>query len=153
MDASDRMSDASPERSAFDNVNRRLSVDKAAQHFGIEVDSVSDDAVCLSLHAQPWMINGHGILHGAALFWLGDTAFAFLSEAKGTPSVSRHADITFISSLQEDTKLMATAREKIRFGRNSIVEVDLTDRETLIGRMTIHGSSLRRHDGSHSDRA
>jgi acyl-CoA thioesterase len=89
------------------------------------------------------MVNGHGILHGAVLFWLGDTAFAFLSESRGVASVSRQADIAYIAPVHAGARMTATATEKVRFGRNSIVDVDIFADEALVGRMTVHGAAVR----------
>ena len=60
---------AQPGRAA---VLERLGTDPAAQHLGIRIESITDDQVVVAVDAQGWMLNGHGILHGAVLFWLGD---------------------------------------------------------------------------------
>lgn len=144
MVASGSVSALSSTGRARDAVVERLATDPAAQHFGIELKAVNDHEVAIALDAQSWMVNGHGILHGAVLFWLGDTAFAYLAESKGVPSVSRQADIAFIAPVPAGSRLTARAREKVRFGRNSIVDVDLTDDGgALVGRMTVHGAALR----------
>lgn len=129
-------------------VLERLGSDPASQHLGISVLSIRDDAVEVALDAQPWMLNGHGILHGAVLFWLGDTAFAFLSESKGVPSVSRQADITYIAPVPAGASLRATATQKIRFGRNAIIDIDVLQGDgdgelRLVARMTVHGAAVR----------
>ena len=132
---------AQPGRAA---VLERLGTDPAAQHLGIRIESITDDQVVVAVDAQGWMLNGHGILHGAVLFWLGDTAFAYLAESKGVPSVSRQADIAYISPVPAGSRLRARATEKVRFGRNSIVDIDLVDDgDALVGRMTVHGAALR----------
>ncbi|GAA3929386.1 hotdog fold thioesterase [Microbacterium soli] len=127
-----------------EEVRARLAADAASRHMGVEITSIGDGCITLRLPPQPWMINGHGILHGGAMFWLGDTAFAFLSESRGRPAVTRQAGITYIAPLTVGDQLYATAREKARYGRNSIVDVDLLDADdALIATMTVHGTDLR----------
>lgn len=124
--------------------NRRLASDLASQHLGIRLDHIEPDAVTVSLDVVPWMVNGHGVLHGGILFMLGDSAFAFLSEAADMPSLTRQADITFISPVREIGKITARATLKTVYRRNTIVDVDLTEHGELIGRMCLHGVTLAR---------
>lgn len=124
-------------------VEARLEEDLASRELGIRLDAVDEESVTVSFAADPWMLNGHGVLHGGMMFVLGDTAFAFLCEAEGTPSLSRQADITFIAPGSAQGRIHARATRKARYGRNSIVDVDLTDDAgSLLARMTVHGVLL-----------
>lgn len=72
------------------------------------------------------MVNGHDLCHGGFIFALADSAFALACNAGGTPTVAATCDITFITSAQVGEVLVATAVERVSYGRNGITDVTVT---------------------------
>ena len=73
----------------------------------------------------PTMVNGHKIAHGGCLFLLADTAFACGCGSHGPVTIAAGADIDFIAPAYEGDVLVATARERTRFGRSGMHDVSV----------------------------
>ncbi len=132
--------DAGPAAEARTLVESRYEVDAAAHGLRIRLGQVDDDSVEVVMECAPHMVNGHGIIHGGYIFALGDTCFAYVCEATGTPAVTRQADITFIAPGAADSALTARGTEVTRFGRNNIVDISITDAAgRQIAEMRVHG--------------
>jgi len=71
-------------------------------------------------------VNGHAIQHGGYIFTLADSTFALACNASGHTTVASGAEINFISSGRLGDVLVATARERARYGRNGITDVTVT---------------------------
>lgn len=72
------------------------------------------------------MVNGHDICHGGLIFTLADSAFALACNAGGTPTVAATCDITFVTTARLGQVLVATATERVAYGRNGITDVTVT---------------------------
>jgi acyl-CoA thioesterase len=72
------------------------------------------------------MINGHDIAHGGYVFMLADTAFAFACNTYGTPTLAQAGDIVFVRPARLGDELVASARERARYGRSGIYDVSVT---------------------------
>lgn len=72
------------------------------------------------------MVNGHDICHGGLIFTLADSAFALACNAGGTPTVAATCDITFVTTARLGEALVATATERVAYGRNGITDVTVT---------------------------
>ncbi|MGH3657169.1 MAG: hydroxyphenylacetyl-CoA thioesterase PaaI, partial [Micromonosporaceae bacterium] len=93
---------------------------------GISVDEVAPGRARASMTVNETMINGHRICHGGYVFLLADTAFAFACNTYGTPTVAQGCDIEFVRSARLGDRLVATASERGRYGRNGIYDVTVT---------------------------
>ena len=103
------------------------AADATAEALGIVVDEVAPGRVVLSQRVPESMVNGHGIVHGGALFLLADTAFAYCCTSLGRPSVTRSADIVFLAPGRFGSTLVATAIERTSSGRTTICDVAVHD--------------------------
>ena len=74
---------------AEETVRRFLADDATARALGITVSDVAPGSVRAHMTISAAMLNGHGTAHGAALFALGDIAFAMACNSHGAPAVGR----------------------------------------------------------------
>ncbi|MDH6139182.1 acyl-CoA thioesterase [Kitasatospora sp. GP30] len=104
-------------------VEAMLGADEASTRLGIELLEHSTGSAVLRMTVTPAMVNGHRIAHGGYLFLLADTAFACACNSHGPVTVAAGAEITFVAPVQQGDVLVATAEERVRFGRSGIYDV------------------------------
>ncbi len=85
--------------------------------------AAGDGTATVQLTIGPVMVNGHAIAHGGYVFMLADTAFACACNSQGQATVAAAADITFIAPAREGDVLVATAEERVSYGRSGIYDV------------------------------
>ncbi|WP_042396985.1 hydroxyphenylacetyl-CoA thioesterase PaaI [Streptacidiphilus carbonis] len=100
-----------------------FAADQASRGLGIELLEAGAGEAVLRMAVTPAMVNGHGTAHGGYLFLLADTAFACACNSHGPATVAAAADIDFVAPAREGDLLVATARERTRFGRSGIYDV------------------------------
>jgi acyl-CoA thioesterase len=69
------------------------------------------------------MTNAHGMAHGGYLFLLADAAFAFAVNSGEPVTVATGAQITFVRPAFPGDELITEAVERVRYGRNRIMDV------------------------------
>lgn len=115
------------------HVRRMWDQDRASAALGIElldVDVEDTDGQPLG-HASTrmtiaaTMVNGHDIAHGGFLFTLADSTFALACNAAGRLTVAASCDITFLLPCHLGDVIVATARERVTYGRSGITDVTL----------------------------
>ncbi|WP_181193201.1 hydroxyphenylacetyl-CoA thioesterase PaaI [Prauserella shujinwangii] len=113
-----------------------FAVDEASRALGIElVDAGEGRAVC-AMTVTATMVNGHDIVHGGYVFLLADTTFACACNSHGPVTVASGAEISFVTSARLGDRLVATAEERTRYGRNGIYDVTV-HRADAAGRTVI----------------
>lgn len=100
-----------------------FDADVASRELGMELLDVGDGTAAVRMRVSRAMVNGHGIAHGGYVFLLADTAFACACNSRGPVTVAAGADITFIAPARDGDLLVATAAERVRFGRSGIYDV------------------------------
>ena len=100
--------------------------DRASQRLGMTLDAVAAGAATLSMTIRDDMVNGHGIAHGGFIFSLADSAFAFACNSYNERAVAQACDIVFAAPARLGDRLVATATERHRFGRNGIYDIRVT---------------------------
>jgi acyl-CoA thioesterase len=100
-----------------------FGADKASRSIGMRLLAVGDGTATVQLTIDSAMVNGHAIAHGGYVFMLADTAFACACNSRGPATVAAGADITFVSPAREGDVLVATAEERISYGRSGIYDV------------------------------
>lgn len=100
-----------------------FDADVASRGLGMELLDVGDGTAAVRMRVSPAMVNGHGIAHGGYVFLLADTAFACACNSRGRVTVAAGADITFIAPARDGDLLVATAAERVSFGRSGIYDV------------------------------
>jgi acyl-CoA thioesterase len=100
--------------------------DRASQDLGMELLRVGPGTAELAMLVRPDMVNGHGLCHGGFIFALADSAFAFACNSHGPRTVAAHGAITFMAPARLGDRLVASAVERRRFGRNGIYDIAVT---------------------------
>lgn len=107
----------------MDSVSRMLDDDAASRALGIEVSEVGAGTATARMTVRADMVNGHGIVHGAFVFAVADTAFACACNSHGPVTVAAAVTVTFVAPARLGDALEARAVERTRFGRNGIYDV------------------------------
>ncbi len=100
-----------------------FGADAASRGLGMELLDVGDGTATVRMRVGQAMVNGHGIAHGGYVFLLADTAFACACNSRGRVTVAAGADITFIAPVHDGDLLVATAAERVSYGRSGIYDV------------------------------
>ncbi|GHF07878.1 phenylacetic acid degradation protein PaaD [Amycolatopsis deserti] len=110
--------------------------DVASKSLGIELVEAGGGRAVARMTVTEQMVNGHAIAHGGYIFLLADTTFACACNSHGPVTVAAGAEISFVASARLGDRLVATAEERTRYGRNGIYDVTV-HRETGTGREVI----------------
>jgi len=100
--------------------------DTASQFAGMALDAVGPGYAKLSMTVAPQMMNGHGTMHGGAIFALADSAFAFACNSRNVASVAQHCTITYVAPGRSGERLSVECRETNLTGRFGIYDATVT---------------------------
>jgi acyl-CoA thioesterase len=100
-----------------------FAADLASRNLGMELLEAGDGAATVRMPISSAMVNGHAIAHGGYVFLLADTAFACACNSAGPVTVAAGADITFVAPARAGDVLVATAAERVSYGRSGIYDV------------------------------
>lgn len=100
--------------------------DEASRQLGMTLDAVTSGSATLSMTIRDDMTNGHGTAHGGFIFALADSAFAFACNSHNERAVAQACDIVFAAPARLGDRLVASAGERHRFGRNGIYDIRVT---------------------------
>jgi acyl-CoA thioesterase len=121
-----------------------FAADVASRGIGMELLSAGDGSAVVRLRVTAAMINGHGIAHGGYVFMLADTAFACACNSRGDVTVAAGADISFIAPVRAGDLLVATAAERVSFGRSGIYDVTVRREEDVVAEFRGRSRAARR---------
>src|SRR3954471_7248061 len=102
------------------------AADRASQALGMRLDAVGPGSATVSMIVRDDMVNGHAIGHGGLTFALADSAFAFACNSYNRSTVAAGADIRFRRPTHLGDRLVATATERSREGRDGVYDVLVT---------------------------
>lgn len=120
-----------------------FGADEASRRLGIELVEHGEGTAELRMTVTPAMVNGHGIAHGGYLFLLADSAFACACNSHGPVTVAAGADIVFVAPAREGDVLVASARERARYGRSGIYDVSVRRDGEVIAEFRGRSRSVR----------
>ena len=100
--------------------------DLYAAHNGINLLEIREGYALAEMPIQPFHLNGAGIVHGAAIFTLGDLAFAAASNSRGSVAVGINVSISYMKAAVNGV-LHAEAVEEITSNRLGQYTVRITD--------------------------
>jgi acyl-CoA thioesterase len=100
-----------------------FEADRASRDLGMELLEVGDGKATVRMTVAASMLNGYGIAHGGYVFMVADTAFACACNSRGVMTVAAGADVSFVAPVREGAVLVATATERVAFGRSGIYDV------------------------------
>jgi acyl-CoA thioesterase len=106
--------------------------DRASQSLGMAVREVGPGRAVLTMTVGHDMVNGHAIGHGGYTFTLADSAFAFACNSYNRSTVAAGADIRFRRPTHLGDRLVATATERSREGREGVYDVEVTVGDELV---------------------
>lgn len=84
-----------------DRATELLGRDEFARTAGMEVLKAEPGVAVVRMPVAGHLKNGHGALHGGALFTLADYASAIASNMYGEPTVALNGSISFLSSVRD----------------------------------------------------
>ena len=120
-----------------------FEADQASRSLGMQLLEVGDGSATVQMTIQRSMLNGHAIAHGGYLFMLADTAFACACNSRGPVTVAVAADITFITPARDGDVLVATAEERVSYGRSGIYDVHVRRGDDVVAEFRGRSRSLR----------
>ncbi len=101
--------------------------DNAARALHIRIEEVRPHYAVARMIVRSDMLNSHGVCHGAMLFAVADTAFAYASNSENKATLAVTCSISFSSAVAEGTELTAVAEMRSRGGRTGVYDVTVTD--------------------------
>ncbi|MFJ3672710.1 hydroxyphenylacetyl-CoA thioesterase PaaI [Streptomyces sp. NPDC090106] len=124
-------------------VEAMFAADEASRGLGIELLEHGEGTAVLRMTVTAAQVNGHGIAHGGFVFLLADSAFACACNSHGPVTVAAGADVEFVAPAHEGDVLVATARERTRFGRSGIYDVTVVRGDEVIAEFRGRSRTLR----------
>jgi acyl-CoA thioesterase len=109
-----------------------FAADQASRALGMELLEAGEGRAMLRMRIVPAMLNGHAIAHGGYVFMLADSAFACACNSHGPVTVAAGADISFLTPVRAGDVLIATAAERIRYGRSGIYDVTVSRGDEVV---------------------
>jgi acyl-CoA thioesterase len=119
-----------------------FAADRASRSLGMELVHAGPGSAVVQMRIAMQMLNGHAIAHGGYVFMLADTAFACACNSEGPATVASSADITFLAPVREDDVLVATATERVRYGRSGIYDVTVRRGEEIVAEFRGHSRTV-----------
>jgi acyl-CoA thioesterase len=110
--------------------------DRASRAMGMALDEVGPGSATLSMTVRDDMVNGHAIGHGGITFALADSAFAFACNSYNRSTVAAGAEIRFRRPTHLGDRMVATATEREREGRDGVYDVLVTVGEEVVAIFT-----------------
>jgi acyl-CoA thioesterase len=110
--------------------------DRASRSLGMSLDAVGPGSATVSMTLTDDMVNGHAIGHGGLTFTLADSAFAFACNSYNRSTVAAGAEIRFRRPTHLGDRLVATATERERDGRDGVYDVLVTVDDEVVAVFT-----------------
>ena len=125
-----------PEETAQRSAAAMWAEDRASRSLGMSLDAVGPGTATLSMTLTDDMVNGHAIGHGGLTFTLADSAFAFACNSYNRSTVAAGAEIRFRRPTHLGDRLVATATERERVGRDGVYDVRVTVGDEIVAVFT-----------------
>lgn len=117
--------------------------DLFARHLGMQLLDLRPGYSRAVMTIAPYMVNGLGSTHGAAVFALADYAFSAACNAHGRMAVALSMDIHFINATAPGTQLTAEAHEIHCGERVGLYHITVVDQNNLLI-AELHGMAYRK---------
>jgi acyl-CoA thioesterase len=125
-----------PEETAQRSAAAMWASDRASQGLRMSLHAVGPGTATLSMTVRDDMVNGHAIGHGGYTFTLADSAFAFACNSYNRATVAAGAEIRFRRPTRLGDRLVATATERERTGRDGVYDVLVTVGDEVVAIFT-----------------
>ncbi|MGA7226666.1 MAG: hotdog fold thioesterase [Acidimicrobiia bacterium] len=97
-----------------ERIAQLLAADAYARMLGIELVSVTDDAIAIAMEVRPEHLNFLEVGHGGMVFSLADCAFSLGSNAAGDRAVAIDTHLVLTAASRLGDRLEATVTEATR---------------------------------------
>lgn len=114
------------EEEQFAHVRNMFADDLATANLGITITHVSMGRCDGHFTITPEMCNGHLTAQGGFLYTFADSLFAGACNSPGEVAVAVHNSIHYMAPAFNGDEIRGTAEIKQHWGRNGIVDVQLT---------------------------
>jgi acyl-CoA thioesterase len=104
-----------------------LREDRATAVLGMQVQSVTTGASCVTMVVREDMLNGFATCHGGLIFSLADSAFGFASNSRNQMNVAAGCQIDYLRPARAGDTLRATAVERVAGSRLGLYDVTITN--------------------------
>jgi acyl-CoA thioesterase len=121
-----------PEETARRSADAMWVGDRASRGLGMSLDAVGPGTATVSMTLTESMVNGHAIGHGGYTFSLADSAFAFACNSYNRSTVAAGAEIRFRRPTHLGDRLVASATERERKGRDGVYDVLVTVKDEVV---------------------
>jgi acyl-CoA thioesterase len=101
--------------------------DNAAQSWGVRIAEIRPHYAVARMTVRDDMLNSHGVCHGAILFALADTAFAYACNSENRATLANSCSITFTEAVPVGAALTAVAEKRVRGRRTGVYDVTVTN--------------------------
>jgi acyl-CoA thioesterase len=125
-----------PEEIARRSADQMWSSDSASRGLEMSLDAVGPGTAIVSMTVRDDMVNGHAIGHGGFTFTLADSAFAFACNSYNRATVAAGAEIRFRRPTHLGDRLVASATERERAGRDGVYDVLVTVGDEVVAIFT-----------------
>lgn len=112
-------------------IEKIVEHDQFARHVGLNVVRVEKGYAQVQMPIRPCHLNAMDMVHGGAIFTLGDFAFALAANFAGNPTVALSVSINFLRPGKTGV-LTATAKELSTAGRVATYLVEISDSDEQI---------------------
>lgn len=125
-----------PDETARRSADAMWADDRVSQGLGMTLDAVGPGTATLSMTLRDDMVNGHAIGHGGLTFTLADSAFAFACNSYNRVTLAAAAEIRFRRPTMLGDRMVATATERERDGRDGVYDVQVTVGDEVVALFT-----------------
>lgn len=106
-----------------------MSRDLFSQWLGVTVIDVRPRTATVRATVRPEMVNGFGVAHGAIVFGVADSAFAFACNTHGKVTMSIENSITYPKAIHVGDVLTAVAESESESNRLGYYRVVVTNQK------------------------
>ena len=103
--------------------------DHAARGLGMEIVAVGPGMATLRMPVRQDMVNGHGTCHGAFIFAVADSTFAYACNSDNHRAVAGGVDINFLAPALLGDVLTAVGQRRQQGGRSGIYDMEVTNQD------------------------
>ncbi len=107
-------------------VKRIFADDGFVKLAGLEIVEVNEEKAVVSANISAEHRNANGSVQGGMLYAIADYAFAVLGNYKHPMTVTQVGQISYVKAAFAEA-IIATAREQVRSGHNTVCEVIIED--------------------------
>ena len=125
--------------------------DAASQALGIAIVAMRPGYAKVTMTVRADMLNGHRTCHGAFIFAVADSAFAFSCNSHNRNSVAAGCHIDYLAPAFENDVLEAEAVEQSLKGRTGVYDVAVRNRSGVL--IALFRGKSHRVEGEVLDRA